>query len=255
MKSILYKRSKGLVLLPAAPQQIWGIRLSSVVLVAATLVNVNAAAQQVKVPDTIAQRSLACAACHGKEGRATREGFFPRIAGKPTEYLYNQLVNFREGRRQYPLMTYMVAHMSNDYLKEISQYFSDLHPPYAPAQPAKVTPAVLERGRTLVMFGDQSKNLPACIACHGQKLTGMLPAIPSLVGLPRDYLNAQFGAWKNGSRKALAPDCMAQISQQLEPEDIGAVSSWLASQPVPDDMLPTQPTSIKLPIPCGSAPQ
>jgi cytochrome c553 len=49
--------------------------------------------------DTIAQRSLACAACHGKEGRATSEGYFPRIAGKPAGYLYNQLRNFHEGRR------------------------------------------------------------------------------------------------------------------------------------------------------------
>lgn len=34
------------------------------------------AQQQPQVPDTIAQRALACAACHGKEGRATREQRF-----------------------------------------------------------------------------------------------------------------------------------------------------------------------------------
>lgn len=224
-------------------------------LMAWVFVGADVLAQQVQVPDTIAQRALACAACHGKEGRATSAGFFPRIAGKPAGYLYNQLVNFREGRRQYPLMTYMVAHMSDDYLKEISQYFSDLHPPYAAAQNANAPAAVLARGRMLVMSGDQAKKIPACIACHGEKLTGALPAIPSLVGLPRDYLNAQFGAWKNGARKAHAPDCMAQISKQLDPEDVGAVSAWLASQPVPADMSPLPAASVKLPIPCGSAPQ
>lgn len=61
-------------------------------------------AQQVQVPDTLAQRVLACAACHGKEERATIAGYFPRIAGKPAGYLYNQLINFLEGRRQYPLI-------------------------------------------------------------------------------------------------------------------------------------------------------
>nr|WP_233575778.1 c-type cytochrome [Noviherbaspirillum saxi] len=196
---------------------------------------------------------MACAACHGKEGRATSDGYFPRIAGKPAGYLYNQLINFREGHRQYPLMTYMVAHLSDDYLMEISQYFSALHLPYPPPQAANVPPAILERGRMLVMSGDRSKSIPACIACHGQKLTGVLPAIPSLVGLPRDYLNAQFGAWKNGSRKAAAPDCMSQISKQISPDDIAAVSSWLASQPIPGDMAPSPAASIKLPIPCGSA--
>src|SRR2546430_313730 len=54
------------------------------------------------VADTMAERTRACTACHGKEGRATREGFFPRIAGKPAGYLYNQLVNFRDGRRANP---------------------------------------------------------------------------------------------------------------------------------------------------------
>ena len=33
--------------------------------------------------DTIAQRTLACTSCHGKEGRAGPDGYDPRIAGKP----------------------------------------------------------------------------------------------------------------------------------------------------------------------------
>ena len=48
----------------------------------------------------MAERVRACTACHGKEGRATSDGYYPRIAGKPAGYLYNQLVNFRDGRRQ-----------------------------------------------------------------------------------------------------------------------------------------------------------
>lgn len=213
------------------------------------------AQEQARIKDTIAQRAVACAACHGKEGRATRDGYFPRIAGKPAGYLYNQLINFREGRRQYPQMTYMVAHLSDDYLNEMAQYFSELHLPYPPPQAQAAPSQVLERGRALVMNGDSARKLPACVSCHGEKLTGASPSIPSLVGLSRDYLNAQFGAWKNGARRAAAPDCMAEISKQLTPEDIGAISTWLASQPVPNDMTPGRENSVKLPIPCGSFPQ
>jgi len=213
------------------------------------------AQETAKIQDTIAQRAVACAACHGKEGRATRDGYFPRIAGKPAGYLYNQLINFREGRRQYPLMTYMVAHLSDDYLKEIAQYFSDLHLPYPPPQAPASSPQLLERGHALVMNGDSTKKIPACVACHGEQLTGVRPSIPSLVGLSRDYLNAQFGAWKNGARKAAAPDCMAEITKQLSAEDVSAVSTWLASQPVPNDMTPGPANSVKLPISCGSFPQ
>lgn len=213
--------------------------------------NADAAAQQA-VPDTIAQRTIACAACHGKEGRATSEGFFPRIAGKPAGYLYNQLVNFREGRRQYPMMTYMVDHLSDTYLMEIANYFSGLHLPYPPPQAMNVSQAQLERGLQLVMNGDRSKDVPACVACHGRKLTGVAPAIPGLIGLPHDYLNAQFGAWRNGTRHAAAPDCMAAITKRLSADDVNAASAWLASQTMPDDSAPAASLPAKLPLQCGS---
>jgi cytochrome c553 len=207
------------------------------------------------VPDTIAQRALACSACHGKEGRATQNGFFPRIAGKPAGYLYNQLRNFRDGRRHNPMMAYMVTQLSDDYLKELAEYFSGLHPPYPPQPPAVVTPAVLERGRQLVVNGDSARGIPACSACHGAALTGVVPAIPGLVGLPRDYLNAQFGAWKSGSRQAAAPDCMAQVATRLTVEDISAASNWLAMQPVPADGAPQSAALQHLPLECGSVPK
>ena len=31
--------------------------------------------------DTMAQRTLACTSCHGKEGRAGPDGYYPRITG------------------------------------------------------------------------------------------------------------------------------------------------------------------------------
>ena len=204
--------------------------------------------------DTIEQRVAACAACHGKEGRATSEGFFPRIAGKPAGYLYNQLINFREGRRRYPAMTYLVAHLSDGYLKEMADYFSALDLPYPPSPPVAAPHSELERGRRLVLNGDASRSIPACVACHGQPLSGVRPAIPGLLGLPRDYLNAQFGAWKTGSRKAAEPDCMAQVSRQLTAEDVAAISSWLAAQPVPAGLKPLPALPARLPISCGSVP-
>jgi cytochrome c553 len=226
------------------------------VLLTASLIGAAAMAQTVKVPDTIAQRAVACIACHGKEGRATSDGYFPRIAGKPAGYLYNQLVNFREGRRQYPLMTYMVEHLSDAYLLEMSQYFSSQHPPYPPPQRVDVSPATIEQGRRLVVSGNPSKNVPACIACHGEGLTGVAPAIPGLLGLPRDYLNAQFGAWRTGTRRAASPDCMAQIASRLSVEEISAASAWLATQAVPGDMRPAPAAALgKLPMPCGGVAQ
>ena len=77
--------------------------------------------------------------------------------------------------------------------------------------------------------GDPARDLPACTACHGAAMTGVRPAVPGLLGLPRDYLIGQLGAWQTGLRKAHAPDCMAQVAQRLAAPDIAAVAAVLAS--------------------------
>jgi cytochrome c553 len=205
-----------------------------------------------EAPDTVAERTRACTACHGKEGRATREGFFPRIAGKPAGYLYNQLANFRDGRRQNPAMVYLVEHLSDAYLQEIAEYYGSLDLPYPPLPAVTATPAELARGEALVLRGDPARKIPSCVECHGQKLTGVLPAIPGVLGLPRNYLVGEFGAWRNGQRRAASPDCMGEIAKRLGNEDVGAVASWLASQPMPPDTRPAASIKLPLPIDCGS---
>ena len=70
------------------------------------------------VPDTLAQRMMACTLCHGADGQATAGGYFPRIAGKPAGYLYNQLTHFRDGRRQNPGMANLLDHLSDAYLRD-----------------------------------------------------------------------------------------------------------------------------------------
>lgn len=214
-----------------------------------------AGAQAQPLPNSMAQRVISCTACHGKDGRAASDGFYPRIAGKPAGYLYNQLTNFRAGRRRYPLMTYMTDHLSDAYLHEMAEYFSALQLPYPLPQAATVGPEVLERGRQLVQSGAAAKKVPACVACHGKGLTGMLPSIPGLLGLPRDYLNAQFGAWKSGARHAAAPDCMRQIVARLSDDDMSAAAAWLAAQPLSAVTAPAPATMNALPLQCGSFPQ
>ena len=209
------------------------------------------------VPDTLERRVAACTSCHGSPSAppsTTGPRYYPRIAGKPAGYLYNQLLNFRAGRRQYPLMTYMVDHLSDDYLREIATYFSTQHLPAPVLARASLPADQLERGRELVTRGDATLKIPACMACHGQRLTGALPAIPGLLGLPRDYINAQIGAWRNGTRRAHAPDCMATIAGRLSLADVAAISGWLASEPVPDDANPAPDVARPMPLACGSEP-
>jgi cytochrome c553 len=204
-----------------------------------------------QVEDTIAQRVAACTGCHGREGRAASDGYYPRIAGKPAGYLYNQLVNFRDGRRTYALMTHLVQHLTDDYLREIADYFAGLDLPYPLPQPLAIDAATLERGRKLALEGDASRDIPGCAQCHGAALTGVAPAVPGLLGLPRDYLNSQFGAWRIGQRRAHEPDCMAQVARQLDADDVAAVTGWLATRPVPIPSKPAQTLPAPMPLRCG----
>ena len=224
-------------------------------LLAAGWAALPAAAAPPVVPDTLAQRLLACTGCHGPQGRAARDGYYPRIAGKPADYLFHQLQGFRDGRRQYALMTGLLDPLSDAYLREIAEHFASLDVPYAPVPPQPALPAaVAQRGAQLVREGDAARRLPACMQCHGSALTGVAPAIPGLLGLPRDYLVAQLGAWRTGQRKAVAPDCMAQVAEKLTPEEIGAVASWLAAQPVPQPAHPAAALPAPLPMDCGGVP-
>jgi len=203
----------------------------------------------------MAERMAACTACHGKQGRATADGYYPRIAGKPEAYLLNQLQSFRDGQRRYPMMNYLLANLSDDYLQQIARFFADQHPPYSPPAPNEASATVLERGRRLVAEGDPQRRIPACIACHAPSLGGVQPGIPGLLGLPRDYINAQLGAWRNGDRTAKTPDCMAAVARALSPEEINAASSWLSAQTVPADYAPAPTLPEPLPQHCGSQPQ
>src|SRR4051812_25852355 len=75
-----------------------------------------------KSVDTLEARVQGCVTCHGQSGQGTRNGYYPRIAGKPAGYLYNQLAAFRDGTRRYPPMNYLVAYLPDPYLHEIAEY-------------------------------------------------------------------------------------------------------------------------------------
>jgi len=213
------------------------------------------AATPATVPDTIEQRVAACIACHGREGATTNAGYFPRLAGKPAGYLFNQLVSFRDGRRFNSDMAYMVQHLSDAYLREMAEYFAGLQLPYPPVSSVSdATPEQLQRGRQLVREGDAAHGIPACVQCHGAALTGVQPAIPGLLGLPRLYVSSQLGAWLTNERHAMAPDCMADIGRRMSTADINAVASWLAVQPMPADTRPAASLPAPLPVKCGGMP-
>ena len=206
----------------------------------------------------IADRVAPCAICHGKEGRASNIGYLPRIAGKPAGYLFNQLTGFRDGRRRQAEMAALLENMTDSALREIADHFAQLELPYPASQPSSATREVMQRGETIALRGDPAKGLRACAECHGTRLTGVAPDVPGLLGLPKDYINGQFGAWRVGVRRAHGEDCMAEVVRTLDPDDYVAVTAWLTAQPVADLVSPIGATGAVArhpPVKCGAAPE
>jgi cytochrome c553 len=205
-------------------------------------------------PDTMAARVEACTPCHGAKGQGTSDVYFPRLSGKPAGYLYNQLLAFKNGRRKYPPMNYLLEYLTEPYLQDMADYFASQHPPLPPVTPSEVSQDVLQHGQDLVTHGDASRQIPACASCHGPALTGMEPAIPGLLGLRANYVSAQLGAWRYGTRTAKSPDCMQLVAGHLTEADVTAVAAYLATRPAPENAAPVPKGTYVLPFDCGSEP-
>jgi cytochrome c553 len=205
-----------------------------------------------KTVDSIEARVQGCVTCHGQSGQGTNNGYFPRIAGKPAGYLYNQLVAFRDGTRRYSPMNYLVAYLPDAYLKEIAEHFSKQHPGFGEKETLSADTATMARGQALVTAGDPGKGIPACVSCHGAGLTGMEPGIPGLVGLRSTYIVAQLTRWRVGERHAAEPDCMKRIATRLSDADVTAVASWLSQVTPLKDASPESSNLVRMPFACGS---
>ena len=220
-------------------------------------VSASVRAQEEAVPafkkvDSLEARVQGCVTCHGQSGQGTLNGYYPRIAGKPAGYLYNQLVAFRDGQRKYPPMNYLVAYLPDAYLREIAEHFARQRPAFAAKEQTSADAATLARGQALVTGGDSTKNIPACIACHGKGLTGMEPGIPGLVGLRPTYIVAQLTRWRVGDRHGTEPDCMKRVATRLSDIDVTAVAAWLSQQEAPKDPSPESFNLVRMPFACGS---
>ena len=207
--------------------------------------------------DDLTERLAACNACHGAKGEGrTGSEYYPHLAGKPAGYLLRQLRAFRDGGRSYPQMSWLLRNMDDAYLQAIADHFAAMPPrTQVPGTHAKTVDATLaQRAKALIADGDAKRGIPACTACHGDTLAGLEPAIPALVGLPEEYVVAQFGGWRAGIRTAAQPDCMATIARALEPAEIRAIAHWLSAQEHAEPQHPAAAGSFVPPLACADLP-
>lgn len=71
------------------------------------------------------QKSASCAGCHGISGVSNNPAW-PNLAGQKLKYLEKQMKDFRDGKRNDPLMSPMVKNLTDEDINNIAAYFSSL---------------------------------------------------------------------------------------------------------------------------------
>ena len=178
----------------------------------------------------MAQRMLPCTGCHGKEGRAAATALTRASPASPPAICTTSCSTSATAGAHYALMTHLLEHALRRLPARDRRALRLAGPAYPPPQTAGA-PADGSRAANLLVAPGDAAGLPACVQCHGAAMTGVAPGDPGAAGLPRDYLNAQLGAWPPA--RAGCTRLHGAIAPALPPEDLTAVATWLAAQPVP----------------------
>lgn len=98
-------------------------RVSAVLIAVA----VAGAAGAVQAGDAAAGKAKAntCVACHGANG-VSNNPMYPNLAGQKEQYLAKQMKEFRDGKRQDPVMSAMAKPLSDADIANLAAYYAGL---------------------------------------------------------------------------------------------------------------------------------
>jgi cytochrome c553 len=169
------------------------------------------------------EKSTVCAACHGPKGVSTNPQW-PSLAGQYAPYLAKQLLDFKNPTRNSPVMTPLVANLTEQDIQDLALYYSQ-----QPLPEGSTPKKFLDRGEQLYRGGDFNKHITACIACHGPKGTGNAEAgFPVLSGQQPMYTIQQLQAFKDNKRSNDLNSIMGDISKRMDDADMEAVANYVS---------------------------
>ena len=169
-----------------------------------------------------------CGHCHGAEGFSS-EPAVPNLAGLDRLSLWKQLQDFRSGKRRSPVMEPIAALLTTQDAADVGAYFSML-PTFADPQDNRSFPqAIADRARLpvarkLVAFGDGSRGIPPCQACHGP--VALAKGAPPLSTQNAKYILNQLGRFAERTRSNDINVAMREIAGRLTAEERAALSNY-----------------------------
>jgi cytochrome c553 len=182
-------------------------------------------------------KAAMCAACHGANGIGASDAY-PNLAGQHADYIAKQLKAFKDGSRVDPVMAPMAAGLSEQDMADVGAYFAGLDrngvtasteggttaaPAGEQAPVAYVANAIA--GKSLYELGDASRNIAACIGCHGKEGNSDVLIYPNLSKQHAQYIEKQLHAFKDDSRTNYA---MNQFASAMTDEDIADMGAYFA---------------------------
>jgi cytochrome c553 len=70
-------------------------------------------------------KSEACVSCHGMNGRSTNPNN-PSLAGQKKNYLIKAMKDYKDGKRQDPMMSSMMAGLSDADIENLAEFYSSV---------------------------------------------------------------------------------------------------------------------------------
>jgi cytochrome c553 len=190
----------------------------------------------------------ACKSCHGAEGLGDDNLGTPRLAGQIYRFLYKQLDDFANDRRQDTTMFVMNANakgLSPDDRRDVAAYLNSLNNSYsgkslqeasggsdlAALKENGVQVGVSHLGKAIVNYGDPDRGIPACLSCHNHNGRGVDPMYPRIGEQKFVYLTNQLKNLRDGSRHNDPMGQMRAVAKKLTDEDILNVATFLTHAP------------------------
>ncbi len=196
------------------------IHIGAIVLVLSGLMSFTANAGDTEAGKA---KSAVCAACHGADGNSSNAAW-PSLAGQHASYIYKQLTDFKEGRRNDATMIGMVALLNDEDMKNVAAYYESQQPKSV-AFDGELIPA----GENIYRGGITETSVAACMGCHAPNGKGNGPAgWPSLKGQHPDYIVTQLKAFKLGARANDTGKMMRNVSARMSDMEMKSVAAYIA---------------------------
>jgi cytochrome c553 len=198
-------------------------RLKSTVWLACTTLSVSVSfgAHAAGDPALGEKKFYTCYGCHGivNYKNAYPDYSVPKLRHQNEGYLIAAMQEYRSGLRPHATMHAQAESLTDKDMEDIAAYLQG---------PEPVKPSAAVKGAV-------PKQVAACVACHGENGLGIAaPLTPKpavLAGQHVDYLEQALTSYRNGRRKNVVMDSMAQLL--TSDEDVKIVAAFFASQASP----------------------